>query len=609
MKPLFTKADFSLFTDYAGKSQEEAPEAYALLRPMYDKLGRIIDGLRLLGYYCEIKRHTLTQSQKYNHYHWARVYPKDRILRDECIDKVFFVVGTTEEGVNIHIDSYSSKGYRCNDIADEIKEHSWLQITPDKASSMTCEELIAAVETYIDTNSLNFLRFASQFRIKTSINALNDMNIDNIINILKKNGNLILTGAPGTGKTFLARRIAAKLGATEENGQCVMVQFHPSYDYTDFVEGLRPVKNDGGDNIVFDRRNGIFKDFCKAALQNFQDSEKTEEQLNEDEAFKNAYDELLDRIDEGILTELPLKTGTTNMRINGTTVNHNIILSTIGNGSKRQYIVSFNRLKKLSQAYKTYQDLEKQTNIYQAVVSIIKGCHSSAYWATLHYLYKNIYQTPTENKAKIERKDYIFIIDEINRGEISKIFGELFFCIDPGYRGVNGRVRTQYQNLIEEGDDFESGFFIPENVYIIGTMNDIDRSVESMDFAMRRRFAWHEVTAADSQNMLSDDKAWPDGLIPSADTVIELKNRMTNLNNAIIDRYKPENATNNERIGLTPAYQIGASYFLKYALYNDFDMLWDNHLKGLLYEYLRGTSGIEAKLEALHKAYNDTESS
>ena len=84
---------------------------------------------------------------------------------------------------------------------------------------------------------------------------------------------------------------------------------------------------------------------------------------------------------------------------------------------------------------------------------------------------------------------------------------------------------------------------------------------------------------------------------------------MTNLNNAIIDRYKPENASNNERIGLTPAYQIGASYFLKYALYNDFDMLWDNHLKGLLYEYLRGTSGIEAKLEALHKAYNDTESS
>ena len=94
-----------------------------------------------------------------------------------------------------------------------------------------------------------------------------------------------------------------------------------------------------------------------------------------------------------------------------------------------------------------------------------------------------------------DNRTFIFIIDEINRGEISKIFGELFFSIDPGYRGEKGRVQTQYQNMIEDGDVFKKGFFVPDNVYIIGTMNDIDRSVESMDFAMRRRFAWAEVTA------------------------------------------------------------------------------------------------------------------
>ncbi|WP_305155979.1 AAA family ATPase [uncultured Duncaniella sp.] len=100
-------------------------------------------------------------------------------------------------------------------------------------------------------------------------------------------------------------------------------------------------------------------------------------------------------------------------------------------------------------------------------------------------------------------KPFVFIIDEINRGEISKIFGELFFSIDPGYRGKKGKVKTQYQNLItDKSDPFYDGFFVPDNVYLIGTMNDIDRSVESIDFAMRRRFAWQEIIAADNTEML-----------------------------------------------------------------------------------------------------------
>ena len=94
------------------------------------------------------------------------------------------------------------------------------------------------------------------------------------------------------------------------------------------------------------------------------------------------------------------------------------------------------------------------------------------------------------NDDSRQSKKFIFVIDEINRGEISKIFGELFFSIDPGYRGEKGRIKTQYQNLVDDKDVFAKGFYIPENVYIIGTMNDIDRSVESMDFAMRRRFAF-----------------------------------------------------------------------------------------------------------------------
>lgn len=101
-----------------------------------------------------------------------------------------------------------------------------------------------------------------------------------------------------------------------------------------------------------------------------------------------------------------------------------------------------------------------------------------------------------EATDKTNAPKYVFVIDEINRGDMSKIFGELFFSIDPGYRGKDGKVDTQYQNLIDidpetqNEDVFKNGFYVPENVYVIGTMNDIDRSVESMDFAMRRRFAF-----------------------------------------------------------------------------------------------------------------------
>jgi hypothetical protein len=137
-------------------------------------------------------------------------------------------------------------------------------------------------------------------------------------------------------------------------------------------------------------------------------------------------------------------------------------------------------------------------------------------------------------------------------------------------------------------------------------MNDIDRSVESMDFAMRRRFAWKEITAKSRQSMLDDDEAWGANGKPSDSVIAEMKNRMDNLNAAIIDQYGEEEYSNKDKIGLSKAYQIGAAYFLKYTLYNNFEELWTNHLEGLLYEYLRGKTNVEEKIERLHQAYNDT---
>ena len=139
--------------------------------------------------------------------------------------------------------------------------------------------------------------------------------------------------------------------------------------------------------------------------------------------------------------------------------------------------------------------------------------------------------------------------------------------------------------MIEDGDAFKKGFLVPENVYIIGTMNDIDRSVESMDFAFRRRFAFVEVKASENAGML-DGKAWKDAAIK----------RMNSLN-AEIEKIE----------GLSSAYHIGASYFLKLDNYNgDFEQLWKYHLDGLLREYLRGTQGVDENMKKLENAYNLT---
>ena len=442
---------------------------------------------------------------------------------------------------------------------------------------------------------------------------MSNSNYDEFIKLLKCNYNLILTGAPGTGKTYMARAIAEKMGAEWE-----LVQFHPSYDYTDFVEGLRPIKE--GETLGFQRKDGVFKEFCKEAIKNLEDSNKTKDELEEERSFTDKYNELIDKIEEGEINELELRTGV-KMKIVKVSDFNNIILRSLETDSERTYTVSFDRLMKLAKAFPSARSFNRISNISEEIRNVIGGCNASAYWAVLNELYKYerndisyIANVPDRMTATyvaqspnvVRRKPFVFIIDEINRGEISKIFGELFFSIDAGYRGEKGRVETQYQNLVPEEDVFSKGFYIPENVYIIGTMNDIDRSVESMDFAMRRRFAWKEITAKSRQSMLDDDEAWGANGKPSDSVIAEMKNRMDNLNAAIIDQYGEEEYSNKDRIGLSKAYQIGAAYFLKYALYNNFEELWTNHLEGLLYEYLRGKTNVEEKIERLHQAYNDT---
>ena len=400
------------------------------------------------------------------------------------------------------------------------------------------------------------------------------------INLLLKNRNLILNGAPGTGKTYLAKQVAAQIiyeGDVPEEfeddasfkTQCKFVQFHPSYDYTDFVEGLRP-KNDNG-NIGFERKDGIFKEFCAIALQNLLDSKKTVQALQNELSVRDLLEGFIeDSMDNG-----------TKFETSGTKNEFYII-----DNKEKSIIVRIPANEKTSEISLPKSDL---TTLLENKANIKGGGDIQTYFGRKHrtqadsYIYvlydalvkKATPSTKTKDVAPIPEKKFIFIIDEINRGEISKIFGELFFSIDPGYRGVKGKVQTQYQNLISDDDPFKDGFYIPENVYIIGTMNDIDRSVECMDFAMRRRFTFKEITAEESGNNM--------GLSSEA------TKRMQSLNNAI-----------SEIEGFNSSFHIGAAYYLGAS---DYEELWDLKLQGLLKEYLRGMPDAEDTLETLKKAY------
>lgn len=393
------------------------------------------------------------------------------------------------------------------------------------------------------------------------------------IELLEQNKNLVLTGAPGTGKTFMAKAIAKEMGCSDD--EMAFVQFHPSYDYTDFVEGLRPVRD--SDNFGFELRNGVFKDFCAKALQNFKDSEKPIERLQKESSVREILE---DFIEEAIYNETVFETSGTKNSFSIVENNERTITVEVPANEKT-------RLVKLSKAELIdLMENEKPVTSGKDIQEHFHRKHRTQQDSYIFVLYNNIKnqaaKEPSVEVAKVDTKNYVFIIDEINRGDISKIFGELFFAIDPGYRGERGKVNTQYQNIIEDGDPFKDGFFVPENVYIIGTMNDIDRSVENMDFAMRRRFSWVDVTPNDTESMLDE-----------LSCVEEAKETMERLNKAI-----------EETEGLGSAYMIGPAYFRKLGENGgDFDKLWKMNIEPLLREYLRGFHKTNEIMNQLSMAY------
>ena len=525
--------------------------------------------------------------------------------------------------VQIYIDTLIEKGYNPfihNKISsiDDFKEPEFgkyylfgksLVINNDEISDEDYEQMLKDFTTDL------FELYKKIFEERNKFLENNDIQIDDEHDLLSKcqellesNYNLILTGAPGTGKTYLAKQIAAKMIFGEDKNldemsddekakfkeQYKFVQFHPSYDYTDFVEGIRPVTKEYN-NYGFERKDGIFKEFCNNALKNYKPV-----------IYENDVKGFCDYIKTII-------TSNNKFKINGIggdnvapickiDINDNDVRVEVDTPGHHYFKKSYDDLLELYKNYISYINSPNQNyNEFVKTYNMPNGQHTY-----IHGFLQAMYE--------YFNKKFIFVIDEINRGDINKILGELFYAIDLGYRGEKGKVDTQYQNLINTNDVFAKGFYIPENVYIIGTMNDIDRSVESMDFAIRRRFAWQEVKPEDTADEILKDLEIDKNVANLKQKAVEI---LKKINNCIAGKDKEE-STNNI---LGEMYQIGASYFLKLDTYfkaavnknedkeicikEAYQKLWDNHLKGLIHEYVRGKKSGEEIFDKIKNKYFD----
>lgn len=384
-----------------------------------------------------------------------------------------------------------------------------------KQFDLKCKEL-ENNKKYLDQNSTNKNRYSSaikyyrDFLINSSDKEFyNNKETNKGLNVENPPLNQILYGPPGTGKTYhtidkaleiLGENLAnkdrdekkTKFDEYVKNGQIIFTTFHQSYGYEEFVEGIKP-RIDSKENskeVEYEIKDGIFKELCKKALDNYKASLLTQEEFVKSEDLENKIEFFLDElVDQQKFIE---KTQSGGFKLEEYNEKYRIITD---DTNANLYLNL--------EIFKTLLENKDKIINGRSIKQILNHKHRrqiDSYYFQLVKLFKEReqdYKVDNNSSKKPDLKPYIIIIDEINRGNVSKIFGELITLIEPSKRiGEEEEIKVK---LPYSGKDFG----VPKNVYIIGTMNTADRSITSLDTALRRRFEFIEMMP--KPNVLSDN--------------------------------------------------------------------------------------------------------
>ena len=428
---------------------------------------------------------------------------------------------------------------------------------------------------------LEFLHDKNRASIQEDNKTMGNNELKKYTDILRMKKNIILQGAPGTGKTYTTAALALSLIDENisyfnhdvimekyqeyvEKGQIAFVTFHQSMDYEDFVEGLKPqlVENSDGNTagIAYRIEDGIFKRLCKKAIE---DSALVSMQDN----FESVWGKLVDELDEKDFIEIPLLSGKNTFRIE---------LNEYGTGlATRTYEDdSFQKDRWISGKSKFFSK-EQLYNVYRGLPGTPARGHDNYRKAIIRYCKENLglveYALPLNN-TQSNTNPFILVIDEINRGNVSKIFGELITLLESDKRTGSMHpinVRLPYSKEL---------FSVPPNIYLIGTMNTTDRSVGAIDYAVRRRFAF--ITLKSEKSAI---EKFYDNVPGGTDAV--LKNKALELFSSV-KRFIEENKIEEDFNDLMP----GHSYFMAKSdaeleqkfTYEVLPLLYEYHKDGLL---------------------------
>ena len=459
------------------------------------------------------------------------------------------------QGTPQHIETYYS------DIKNAVKE----EIALDK-------------ETYPKSYDNSYFReyvFEKKYKVEFETiesNMTNQAIKPTIIDLLHYKHQIILQGPPGTGKTREAKRIAKQLlglndnDSLEGNEQFKLIQFHPSYSYEDFVRGIVAQPNETGGGIVYTAENKVLAKFAEKALNNWNKTQQSTQTLEEQDIFEAFIEHIKEELAQSEDYKYPLteavylfdaddkrfkyKGDNWEVHSRGLNMNYSEIKLIINSGVRdRQGVTKLTTIGGQARQHASY------------FLRIVEK----------YYEFRKTYKPIVD---KILLKDYVLIIDEINRANLSTVLGELIYALE--YRGES--VESMY--ALDDTKESRK-IILPPNLYIIGTMNTADRSVGHIDYAIRRRFAFVNVLPKELEGNFDKNlfKAVSKLFIENYDEYIN--NTDTELKRAktLSPEFKPEDVW------------LGQSYFIqkKYSDGKDVPMSirWEYEIKPILLEYIK----------------------